>query len=84
MEVSDGRLGPQDEVRAHVQQRPRPAGDYKGQKMILGTTALHYATALNRGEGTEKLRKVPIRMYILEGSCSRGIGRRVEWMDTGS
>ncbi|PUU83058.1 hypothetical protein B9Z19DRAFT_1073764 [Tuber borchii] len=35
--------------------------------MILRTTTSHYATALNHGEGTEELRKVPTRKCIPEG-----------------
>jgi len=43
---------------------------------------LHYTTEANSGEGAEKLRKVPIREYIVERISLKRGGE--DWIDSGS
>ncbi|CUS13213.1 unnamed protein product [Tuber aestivum] len=49
-------------------------------KKILHTVASRYAAAVNRGEGTEEVRKGRIRKYLLEGA-SLAKGGEEGWMD---
>ncbi|CAZ79429.1 unnamed protein product [Tuber melanosporum] len=49
-------------------------------RKILHTAASRYATAVNRGDGTEEVRKGRIRKYLLEG-ISLAKGGEEGWMD---
>ncbi|PWW72086.1 hypothetical protein C7212DRAFT_366800 [Tuber magnatum] len=49
-------------------------------KKILHTVASRYAAAVNRGEGTEEVRKGRIRKYLLEG-VTLAKGGEEGWMD---
>ncbi|PUU75121.1 hypothetical protein B9Z19DRAFT_1091102 [Tuber borchii] len=64
--IPGGGLRPQGEVRVHAPQGSRLAGGYKFSDKILYSTVSHYATALNHGEETKELGKVPIQNRILE------------------